>query len=36
MVQFARLPGPVYVAAALVMAAAAVGVLLRRYQKIEA
>ena len=36
MVQFARLPGPVYVGAALIMAAAAVAVLLRRYQKIEA
>jgi ABC-2 type transport system permease protein len=36
MVQFARLPGPVYLAAALVMVAAAVAVLLRRYQKIEA
>ena len=36
MVQFARLPGPVYVGAALIMATAAVAVLLRRYQKIEA
>jgi ABC-2 type transport system permease protein len=35
MVQFARLPGPVYVATAVVMAAASIAVVLRRYQKIE-
>jgi hypothetical protein len=35
MVQFARLPGPVYVATAVLMAAASIAVVLRRYQKIE-
>jgi ABC-2 type transport system permease protein len=36
MVQFARLPGAVYVAAALVMAAASIAILVRRYQRIDA